>query len=128
MLPILLRVKDAPLRSAFVSFPERARALNLAISAASDATECACTFFTTGTRRPLGESIAMPMLCCALTMTWGFSALAVSRCEFRSGCFSRASETALTMKGSAESFSDFSFEALRVLRRALRLVKSTLSV
>lgn len=67
--PMFESVNVPPLRSAFDSWPLFPIACKRFNSLAISTTDRFCTFLMLGTRRPLGVSIATPILCAALYVT-----------------------------------------------------------
>lgn len=129
ILPMLLIVNVAPVKSADVSLPARARLLRRWISRAKETILWFCTFLITGTSRPEGESTATPMLWLPLTMICGLLGLVVvSRCELISGNCWKVRDTALIMIGNGVMRSTFSRPALYFFRSEVRELKSTASV
>src|SRR5437763_15070973 len=86
-------------------------------------------FLITGTRRPVGVSIATPMLWLLRTRSCGLplSSEAGSILALRSGYCCSASETALVMKGRNDSLATSGGAEVMVESEALRRDRSAVS-
>ena len=93
----MFEIEKVPsLRSAMPSLPVDASVWSRSSSDAISRSDLDCTFLTLGTRRPVGVSMARPMLCEPLKTS---SVPSAEMDEFRRGNSARASEVALMSIG-----------------------------